>query len=103
MSEITITKENFEAEVLKAELPVLVDFWASWCGPCKMIAPVVAEIAEDYAGKVKVGKINVDEQPELAMNFRVNSIPTLMLFRDGQPVNAAVGAMPKAQVEEMLK
>ena len=103
MSEITITKENFEAEVLQADLPVLVDFWASWCGPCRMIAPAVAEIAEDYAGKVKVGKINVDEQPELAGSFRVNSIPTLMLFRDGQPVNVAVGAMPKAQIEEMLK
>ena len=103
MSEITITKENFEAEVLQSELPVLVDFWASWCGPCKMIAPAVAEIAAEYTGKVKVGKINVDEQPELAMNFRVNSIPTLMLFRDGQPVNVAVGAMPKAQIEEMLK
>ena len=102
MSEITITKENFEAEVLQAEKPVLVDFWASWCGPCRMIAPAVAEIAEDYAGKVKVGKINVDEQPELAGSFRVNSIPTLMLFRDGQPVNVAVGAMPKAQIEEML-
>ena len=102
MSEITITKENFEAEVLQADLPVLVDFWASWCGPCRMIAPAVAEIAEDYAGKVKVGKINVDEQPELAGSFRVNSIPTLMLFRDGQPVNVAVGAMPKAQIEEML-
>ena len=102
MSEITITKENFEAEVLQADLPVLVDFWASWCGPCRMIAPAVAEIAEDYAGKVKVGKINVDEQPELAGSFRVNSIPTLMLFRDGQPVTVAVGAMPKAQIEEML-
>ena len=102
MSEITITKENFEAEVLQADLPVLVDFWASWCGPCRMIAPAVAEIAEDYAGKIKVGKINVDEQPELAGSFRVNSIPTLMLFRDGQPVNVAVGAMPKAQIEEML-
>ena len=103
MSEITITKENFEAEVLRSEKPVLVDFWASWCGPCKMIAPVVAEIAEEQAGKVKVGKINVDEQPELAATFRVNSIPTLMVFRDGQPVKAAVGAMPKAQIEELLK
>ena len=102
MSEITITKENFEAEVLQADLPVLVDFWASWCGPCRMIAPAVAEIAEEYAGKIKVGKINVDEQPELAGSFQVNSIPTLMLFRDGQPVNVAVGAMPKAQIEEML-
>ena len=102
MSEITITKENFEAEVLHAEKPVLVDFWASWCGPCRMIAPAVAEIAEEYAGKIKVGKINVDEQPELAGSFQVNSIPTLMLFRDGQPVNVAVGAMPKAQIEEML-
>ena len=103
MSEITITKENFEAEVLQSELPVLVDFWASWCGPCKMIAPAVAEIAQEQAGKVKVGKVNVDEQPELAGSFQVNSIPTLMLFRDGQPVKVTVGAMPKEQIEEFLK
>ena len=102
MSEITITKENFEEEVLRAEMPVLVDFWASWCGPCRMIAPVVAEIAEAYAGKVKVGKVNVDEQPELAAGFRVDSIPTLVLFRDGQPVNAAVGVIPREQIEAML-
>ena len=103
MAEIIITKENFESEVLKSDIPVLVDFWATWCGPCRMLAPVIEEIAEEYAGKVKVGKIDVDQQGELAMQFRVASIPTLMVFKDGKVVNQALGYMPKAKVEALLK
>ncbi len=102
MSEITITAENFETEVLKSDIPVLLDFWATWCGPCMMLSPIVAEIAEAYAGKVKVGKVNVDEQPALAAGFRIASIPTLMVFRDGEPVKTSVGYQSKEQIEAML-
>ena len=102
MAEITITKQNFEQEVLRSELPVLVDFWASWCGPCRMVAPIVAEIAAEKAGKVKVGKINVDDEPELAVQFGVASIPTLMVFRDGKCAQTAIGYRPKEQVLAML-
>ena len=90
MAEVKITKENFEREVLESNIPVLVDFWATWCGPCRMIAPVLEEIAEENAGSIKVGKINVDEEPELAMQFRVASIPTLMLFKGGQVAKMTV-------------
>ncbi len=103
MAEIKITSSNFEQEVLKSDIPVLVDFWATWCGPCLMLAPTVEEIAEEYDGKVKVGKINVDEEQSLAMQFGIMSIPTLMLFKDGKAVKTEVGYMPKAQIEEMLK
>ncbi len=99
---VELTQDNFEAEVTNSALPVLVDFWASWCGPCKMLSPVVDELAKQYEGKVKVGKINVDEQPRLAMNYSVQSIPTLLLFKDGQPVNKSVGVVPKAAIEQML-
>ena len=101
--EVTITKNNFEAEVLRSEIPMLVDFWATWCGPCRMLAPVIGEIAEEYAGTVKVGKVNVDEEPELAMQFRVDSIPTVMLFREGRLVNTTVGFRPKEQITAMLR
>ena len=101
--EVTITKNNFEAEVLRSEIPVLVDFWATWCGPCRMLAPVICEIAEEYAGTVKVGKVNVDEEPELAMQFRVDSIPTVMLFKEGRLVNTTVGFRPKEQITAMLR
>ena len=103
MSEVIITKENFEAEVLKSDIPVLVDFWASWCGPCKMLAPIVGQIAEEQEGKVKVGKINVDEQQELAAQFRVMSIPTLILFKGGEAVAQSVGVQPKEQIEAMFE
>ncbi len=102
MAEITVTKENFEAEVMQSQLPVLVDFWASWCGPCKMLAPVVAQIADEYEGKVKVGKVNVDEQPELAREYGIASIPTLVLFKGGKIENTSVGFVPKEQIEGML-
>ena len=100
---IEITKENFENEVLQSELPVLVDFWAAWCGPCRMLSPTVEELSGQYAGKAKFGKVNVDEQPELAMAFRVSSIPTLILFRGGRPADSSVGVVPKQAIEKMLK
>ena len=100
--EVTLTKENFEKEVLRSDKTVLVDFWASWCGPCKMIAPTVAEIAEDYADTVKVGKINVDDEPELAALFKVESIPTLMAFRNGRPDGVMIGFRPKSDIEKLI-
>ena len=101
MSVITITKENFAQEVLQSDKPVLLDFWAPWCGPCRMVSPVVDEIAEENTG-IKVGKINVDEQPELAAQFGITSIPALFVMQDGKVVNQAVGARPKAQILAML-
>ena len=98
MAEVILTKENFETEVLKSDIPVLVDFWATWCGPCMMLSPVIAELAEELEGKVKVGKVNVDEQNELAMQYRVASIPTLLLFKNGELVKTSVGFMPKAEI-----
>lgn len=102
MSEVTITKDNFEKEVLKSDIPVLVDFWASWCGPCKMLAPTVAQIAEEYTGKVKVGKINVDDEQELAMKYGIASIPTLLVFKNGQVTKSSVGVVPKERIEDLL-
>ena len=101
MAVVTITKENFAQEVLQSEKPVLLDFWASWCGPCRMLSPIVDEVAEER-GDVKVGKVNVDEQPELAGEFGVMSIPTLLVFEQGKLVRQAVGARPKAGVLDLL-
>ena len=102
MAEVTLTKENFDKEVLESKIPVLVDFWATWCGPCRMLAPIIAEIAEENAGKIKVCKVDVDEQPDLAAEFGVMSIPTLLLFENGKLVRQAVGARPKSGVLELL-
>ena len=102
MSELTLTKENFDASVLNADKPVLVDFWASWCGPCRMIAPVVKQIAEQYEGKLAVGKVNVDEQGELASRYQVSSIPTLLVFSGGKLVQKSVGAQGKEALEKLF-
>jgi thioredoxin 1 len=100
---VKVTADNFEAEVLKSSVPVLVDFWAEWCGPCRMVLPIVEEIAVELAGKAKVCKINVDEAPDLASQFDVASIPTLLIFKNGQVVDQMVGALPKARLLEKLK
>lgn len=102
MSEIKITSQNFEKEVLESDIPVLVDFWATWCGPCQMLAPVIEEIAKEYEGKVKVGKINVDVEPDLAVKFRVASIPTLILFKDGAADQTMIGYHTKEQIVAIL-
>lgn len=102
MTELTITKDNFETEVMQSDKPVLLDFWAAWCGPCRMLAPVIAEIAKQYYGKVKVGKVNVDEQPELASAFQVASIPTVIVMKNGKVSNVSVGFRPKEQIEALL-
>ena len=95
MKPVEITDANFDQEVLRAETPVLVDFWAVWCGPCKMIAPVVEEIASEYAGKLKVGKLDVDQNQDVAMKYGIRSIPTLMVFKGGKVVEQIIGALPK--------
>ncbi len=98
--EITLTDENFEQEVLESDKPVLVDFWATWCGPCMMLSPIIEEIAEEYSDFLKVGKVNVDEQPVTSLEYKVSSIPTLMLFKDGKVVKKSVGYMGK---EDLIK
>ncbi|WP_296023311.1 MULTISPECIES: thioredoxin [unclassified Treponema] len=100
--EITLTKGNFEDEVLKSESPVLVDFWASWCGPCKMLAPTIAQIAEEYSGKIKVGKVNVDEEETLSREYGIVSIPTVILFKNGKPEKTSIGLVPKETLVSML-
>ncbi len=100
--EVVLTSANFEREVLNSEIPVLVDFWATWCGPCRMIAPIIEEISKDYDGKLKVGKVNVDEEEELAIKFGISSIPTLLLFKNGQVAKKSLGYMPKDAVEKFI-
>ena len=100
--EVTITKENFENEDLKSEIPVLLDFFATWCGPCKMLSPILEEIAKENAGKIKVCKVDVDEEGELATAFRVQSIPTLVAFKDGKAINMAVGYRKKEDLLAMF-
>lgn len=102
MSEIMITSENFDRTVMQSEKTVLIDFWAGWCGPCRMLAPIIDEIAEEYADTVTVGKINVDEQPQLAAAFGVESIPTLIAFKNGAPLGALVGLQTKESVIDLI-
>lgn len=102
MSEIIVTKDNFDSEVMKSDIPVLVDFWASWCGPCKMLSPVVAQIAEESQGKIKVCKINIDEEEELAMKYQIMSIPTLLIFKNGEVVNKSIGFMSKEDIYKLF-
>lgn len=102
MKPITITDSNFEEEVIKSNLPVLIDFWAVWCGPCKAIAPIVEEIAAEYDGKVKVGKLDVDQNNNSAIKYGVRSIPTLLIFKEGKLINTIIGRVPKSQIVEAL-
>lgn len=99
---VILTDATFDTEVLESGQPVLIDFWAPWCGPCRMVAPVIEALAEEYDGKVKIAKLNVDENPQISRRFNVRSIPTLLVFKDGELVETAVGARPKAQVEQLL-
>ncbi|SRR5258708_401301 len=103
MAEVTLTDQNFDTEVLQATLPVLVDFWAPWCGPCKMVGPIVEELANEYAGKLKVGKMNVDENQGTSGKFGIMSIPTLMFFKAGKPVKTVIGAQGKEALKKAIE
>ncbi len=100
---IEITDSEFEEQVLNSDLPVLIDVWAPWCGPCRAIAPAIEQIATEYKGRIKVGKLNVDDNAETARKYGVASIPALMIFKDGKPVKGIIGAIPKEQIEDMLQ
>ncbi len=102
MHPMEITDANFEQEVIKSEIPVLLDFWAVWCGPCKMIAPYVEEISGEYDGKIKVGKVDVDNNPQISMQFGIRSIPTLLVFKGGKVVDQIIGAVPKNAITSKL-
>ncbi len=102
MAELNITRNNFEQEVLKSDKPVLIDFWASWCGPCRMLSPTISEIAEENKDKIKVCKVNVDEEGDLAALFGVSSIPLLVVMKNGKITNSAVGVRPKKQIMNMI-
>ena len=99
---VILTDANFDTEVTNAEQPVLIDFWAEWCGPCRMVAPIVDSLAADYDGRVKVAKLNVDENPQVSRRFNIRSIPTLLLFKDGELKETAIGLRPKPQLEQLL-
>lgn len=102
MSVLKITRENFKKEVMESEMPVLLDFWASWCGPCKMVSPIIDQVAEEKKDTIKVGKINIDEEGELAEQFRIMSIPTLVVIKDGKIVESSVGVKPKNAILSLL-
>ncbi len=103
MPVVTVTDANFDTEVLKSNIPVLVDFWAAWCGPCRMVAPVIEELSADYAGRVKFAKLDVDANPTKASQFNIRSIPNMIVFHGGRPVDSIVGAMPKAAIAQRLE
>ncbi|HHS12734.1 MAG TPA: thioredoxin [bacterium] len=100
--EITLTDANFKSEVLESKVPVLVDFWASWCGPCRMVGPIVEEIADEYDGKARVGKVNTEENATITGEYGIISIPTLIFFKDGKPVDQIIGAVPKEAIKKKL-
>lgn len=100
---IKFTDDSFEEDVLQSDKPVLVDFWAEWCGPCRMVGPIVEEIAGEYQGKAKIGKLNVDENPEISMKYGIRSIPSLLIFKNGEVVDQIVGAVPKTQLKKQLE
>ncbi len=100
--DITFTDENFKTDVLESKEPVVVDFWAPWCGPCRIVSPIIEELAKDYEGKVKVGKLNVDENPQTAQTYGVMSIPSVLFFKGGQPVKTMVGAQPKENYKKVI-
>jgi thioredoxin 1 len=102
MAHVVLTDDNFDAEVLKSDIPVLVDFWAEWCMPCKMVEPIVDQIAQEYAGKLKIGKVDVDSNPQISMKYGIRSIPTLLIFKNGQPVDQIIGAVPKKNILQKL-
>jgi thioredoxin 1 len=99
---VTLTSQNFDTEVIKSEQPILVDFWAEWCGPCKMLGPVLDELATEFDGRARIGKVNIDDHQDLAVQFGIQSIPTLLVFKGGQVVGQSVGAKPKAALRQVL-
>ena len=100
--EITLTNDNFKAEVLESDIPVMVDFWAAWCGPCRMVGPFVEQVAGDFAGRAKIGKLNIDEHEDIAAQYGIMTIPTIMIFKNGEVVDKVVGAVPKSTLTQML-